>query len=289
MAAPVFDRQRIILDLLRRSPTPPSRLQLMKWLFLIGAETEVRENVAYYDFLPYRFGPYSFTVDGELRRLREAGFITDEREIAPGQRRVVDAQVERLKPKARAVATTVLARYGKMKPRELIAEVYPRYPTYTSRSTLKEHTPVKPQDAAVFTAGYESESVDAFLKKLLDARIRRVIDVRKNAYSRKFGFSGGPLRRLCSKVGIDYQHIADLGIPSKLRADLTSDEKRQALFSRYKAEILPWEGEAQQRAVELLRDRPSALVCMERHHRDCHRGTLASVLAPKANLPVVHL
>lgn len=131
-----------------------------------------------------------------------------------------------------------------LRPRELIADVYPRYAEYTSRSTLKQHTSVKPREEAVFTAGYQGESVDAFLKKLLDARIRRVIDVRKNAYSYKFGFSGGPLRRLCMKVGIDYQHIPDLGVPSKLRTDLSSDDKRQALFSHYRAEILPSEEDA---------------------------------------------
>jgi hypothetical protein len=289
MPAPVFDRQRIILDLLRRSPAPPSRLQLMKWLFLIGEETDVHEAVAYYDFLPYRFGPYSFTVDSELRRLREMGLMNDARQVPSGQHRAVDAQVARLKPRARTVATIILTRYGRMRPRDLIADVYPRYEQYTSRSTLKQHTPIKPREEAVYTAGYEGESVDAFLKKLLDARIRRVIDVRRNAYSHKFGFSGGPLRRLCSKVGIDYHHIPDLGIPSKLRADLSSDEKRQALLSRYKAEILPPEGDAQQRAIDLLRERASALLCMERHHRDCHRGTLAAVLAPKAKLPTVHL
>jgi hypothetical protein len=289
MSAPVFDRQRIILDLLRRSPTHPSHLQLMKWLFLLGEETDVREAVPYYDFLPYRYGPFSFTVYSELRRLKEQALVTETLEIPSGQRRAVDAQVERLKRKAREAALSIITRYGDTNPRALLGDVYQRYEWFTSRSSLRSHQAQPAAEIAVYTAGYEGTSIDAFLNKLLEARMRRVIDVRKNAYSHKFGFSGGPLRKFCSKVGLDYQHLPDLGIPSRLRTDLSTTEKRKSLFARYKRESLPVEPDAQQRAIELLCERPSALLCMERHHEDCHRGTLAAALAPRAKLPIVHL
>ena len=46
-----------------------------------------------------------------------------------------------------------------------------------------------PALAAVYTAGYEGNSIDRFLDRLMKRGIYSIIDVRSNPISRKYGFS----------------------------------------------------------------------------------------------------
>jgi uncharacterized protein (DUF488 family) len=289
MAAPIFGRQRVMLHLLRQAKTGPTKVHLMKWLFLMGEETDVREHVPFYDFLPYRYGPFSFTVYQELARLEKAGLVTEDLHIAEGREREVDEITERLKPTVREAARNTLAEYGDLDHDELIDNVYARYDWYASRSELRPPRARKAAAPAVFTTGYEGESIDAFLDKLLRTGIGRVVDVRKNAYSQKYGFSGGPLKRMCGNVGIDYRHMPELGIPSNMRTDLSTRAKRQRLFKRYESELLPNQPDAQDAAADLLRERASVLLCVEHHPEDCHRGTLAPYLAASTGLDIAHV
>ncbi|MCS2389053.1 DUF488 domain-containing protein [Bacteroides thetaiotaomicron] len=58
-------------------------------------------------------------------------------------------------------------------------------------------------------------------------------DVRKNAYSQKYGFSKGQLEKACTGVGIKYIHIPQLGIESEQRQDLKSQKDYEILFESY--------------------------------------------------------
>jgi len=278
-----------MLDVLRQAKVKPTKVRLMKWLFLMGQETGVRAYLPFYDFLPYRYGPFSFTVYYELARLEQAGLVTEDLRIVEGREREVDEIAERLKPAVRETATDTLFKYGGLSSAALIDSVYTRYGWYASRSELRTPREREEMAPAVFTTGYEGESIDAFLDKLLRAGIGRVIDVRKNAYSQKYGFSGGPLNRMCGNVGIEYRHLPELGIPSNLRADLSTRTKRQVLFKKYEKELLPKQPNAQHLAAGLLRERASVLLCVERHAEDCHRGTLAPYLAASTGLEISHI
>lgn len=289
MAAPLFDRQRVVLALVTQSRRRPTRVHLLKWLFLLGEETAVREHIPFYDFLPYRYGPFSFTAYNEIGRLGTSGLVDDRLRVPDEQRDVVGTAVERLPSQVQSAIARVLAEYGALSPRQLVDSVYSRYPWFASRSRLRPKRAAPEAEPAVYTIGYESASIDGFLNRCLEARLHRIIDVRKNAYSQKYGFTGGPLRRMCGHVGLDYQHFPVLGIPSELRVDLSTREKRQQLFRLYQREILPAQPEAQDRVCDLLLAEPSALLCMERHHADCHRGTLATNLAAQTDLEIVHL
>lgn len=289
MVAPLFDRQRVILAFVARARRRPTKLQLVKWLFLLGEETAVRQHVPYYDFLPYDYGPFSFTLYNELGRLREQKFLDEKLRIPTGQQPVVNAAVDRLGLEVLRAVDEILGQYGMMTPSHLRDTVYDRYEWYASRSKLRPANVSPAADLAVYTIGYQGESIDAFLNRCVKERIRRVVDVRRNAYSQKYAFTGGPLRRMCGHVGLDYEHIPALGIPSELRVDLSTPQKRRALFRRYRREMLPSQPEAQDRVCELLLDAPSALLCMERHPADCHRSTLATNLAGQTDLEVIHL
>ena len=261
----------------------------MKWLFLMAEETRVRDEIPFYDFLPYQYGPFSFTVYQELARLEKMGLIADDLSIPKDVQRDVADAVSRLSQVVLDDADRILDRYGDMAHDELIDDVYARYDWFASRSKLRPPHERQPASPSVFTTGYEGESVDAFLNKLLAAGIERVLDVRKNAYSQKYGFSRAPLKTNCEKVDIEYRHLPELGIPSDMRTDLSTRELRKRLFVTYERELLPRQSDAKKRAAELLQERATVLLCVERHHEDCHRGTLAPHLARMTGLPIAHI
>ena len=55
------------------------------------------------------------------------------------------------------------------------------FPIAEVQSKLEQNT--------LFTIGYEGISIDTYINKLLQNYIKTLVDVRKNAYSNKFGFS----------------------------------------------------------------------------------------------------
>ena len=141
----------------------------------------------------------------------------------------------------------------------------------------------------MFTAGYESLSVDAFLNLLVESGIERLIDVRQNPVARRFGFHKSTLSRLLGHLKIEYVHVPELGIPSSFRQDLDSYEDYDRLFKRYEAATLSSEKPAISNVARLVSERPSVLVCMEADPKYCHRSRLATRVAAATSLPVTHL
>ena len=141
----------------------------------------------------------------------------------------------------------------------------------------------------VYTAGYEGESIDTFFEKLLEAGIQRLVDVRYNAISRKYGFSKGRLRQLCEQRNIDYVHLRQLGIPSSQRKSLKTVGDHQELMREYERSILPKVSDVQREALQLVQELPSVLVCFEADVSYCHRGRLAEAVSCESGMSVVHL
>jgi len=119
------------------------------------------------------------------------------------------------------------------------------------------------------------------------AGVQRVIDVRALPLSRRTGFSKSPLRGALEEAGIEYVHLKALGTPSEgrtaARAGRHSDMERI-----YAGQLELPEAMAQSaQMLELAREKPSALLCMEREPAHCHRTLLLNAVA--ANAEVVHL
>jgi len=74
----LFERQHLLLTLLDALHGPLSNTDFQKLLFLYTRECE---KTATYDFVPYKFGGFSFTAYADKRRLTKAGFLVD----APAQ------------------------------------------------------------------------------------------------------------------------------------------------------------------------------------------------------------
>jgi uncharacterized protein (DUF488 family) len=136
----------------------------------------------------------------------------------------------------------------------------------------------------LLTIGYEGKSLESYLNQLIKASVTLLGDVRRNAISRKYGFSGSTLRGACIQVGILYIHLPELGIASAKRQSLLNKQDYAALFSTYRRESLPkhqaeldqiqsWIANAGHRV---------ALTCFEQDPDDCHRHCVAEAIAKRA-------
>ena len=139
----------------------------------------------------------------------------------------------------------------------------------------------------IFTIGYEGTTVPEFIAALRNAGVERVIDVRALPLSRRPGFSKTALRGALGEAGIEYVHLKALGTPAEGRAAARAG--RHADLERiYAGQLELPEAMAQSaQMLELVREKPSALLCMEREPAHCHRTLLIDAVA--ANSTVVHL
>lgn len=128
------------------------------------------------------------------------------------------------------------------------------------------------------TIGYEQETQADVIARLKAAGVRRVIDVRAVATSRRAGFSKTLLAASLQAEGIDYVHLRQLGTPKAgreaARAGRTGEMR--AIYEAHLAE--PGAQVELARAAELAAERPSALLCYEADPAGCHRSIVAERL-----------
>jgi uncharacterized protein YwgA len=286
-------RQRTILRLLGTADDAVSATQLQKYLFLLREETFLGRDATFYEFLPYKFGPYSFAAQREIEALTTYGYIASFGSslaittLGKNEATNVDGDTTR-------AVLAIVSKYGKKPLRSLLRDVYARYPWYAFNSELKDLIPAgireaKAAPAAVYTIGYEQRSVDGFLNKVIRAGIRRIIDVRANPVSRKYGFARSALASLAGKLGLGYTHCPELGISSEKRREVRTPSEFKELFAYYERQILPVRTDDVAKVADLMKAMPSVLVCMEKEAVDCHRSRLAMCVASVTNLHVVHL
>jgi uncharacterized protein (DUF488 family) len=139
----------------------------------------------------------------------------------------------------------------------------------------------------IFTIGYEGATVGEFLAALQKAGVERVIDVRALPLSRRPGFSKSPLRASLEEARIEYIHLKALGTPAEGRAAARAG-RAEDLKRIYMGQLELPEAIAQSaQMLELAREKPSALLCMEREPERCHRTLLLDAVIDDAE--VVHL
>lgn len=285
-------RQRAILSMLLESGGVADHRAVTKWAFLLRNEGETGGGSAFYQFLPYRYGPFSFCLFQEMAALARDGFVTDKDHrwalTETGKRAARSAQ-----PDVRRDVRRIVQAHSKptdtATDRHLIDYVYERHPWYTVNSEIRQLQSRPRGQVAVYTAGYEGLLVDGFLNGMMAAGIARLIDVRNNPVSRRYGFHKTTLNRLCRSVGIEYVHFPQLGITSGARQDLDRPGARQFLFAEYARTTLAREDEAIDAVASLVEDKPSVLVCMEACPAECHRSHLAEPVAARTGLPIRHL
>lgn len=286
----MLNRQKLVIQVLRKLEGSAGRLQLTKLLFLLGQEGQSRGGSAFYSFLPYRYGPYSFTLVHELDGLVSNGYV-EERQGKWSLTMLGQRFPLKLGGNLIWDANAIVDYYGSLAIEDLVDKVYGRYPWYTAMAddTSRRSVALPKAPLAVYTMGYEGLQVDAFLNQLLGAGIGRIIDVRRNPLSRKYGYHGSTLARLATLVSIDYLHAPDLGIASAQRRHLESENEYDELFCWYSRQLEERLAASVQAVVERVAEVPSVLVCQEANPNFCHRSVLASRLSAITGYEVIHL
>lgn len=297
--AELTSRQRVLVSLIEALGGRISATDFQKLLFLYVNEAEAEPS---FEFVPYRFGCFSFASYAEKQRLIAAGLLDDEttwRLTEAGKQYSRQPDLNALKISA------FVRKYKKLRGIPLVSEVYRRYPYYAIRSEVIDE--VLPSlhdrekiDAArppkrkpgLLTIGYEGKTLETYLNQLIKAGVTILCDVRRNAISRKYGFSGSTLSKACIQVGILYLHLPGLGIASSERQSLSKKEDYAALFSVYRKESLPkHQAELDQIQSWIVNEKHRvALTCFERDPSDCHRHCVAEAIAKRGvGLNALHL
>ena len=293
-----LDRQRQLLALLDAVGGRVGRLDFQKLLFLYCQEPG---SAAPYEFVPYKFGAFSFTSYADRRKLIERGLLADEEshwQITEDGRAAAGARTLPL--------ASFSLRHRGLRGDALVAETYRRFPYYATHSEIVERVlrgdeaarsrveAARPQPSVspLSTIGYEGRTLENYLNTLLQVGVTLLCDVRRNPISRKYGFSKSTLANACEGVGIRYEHLPELGIESDKRRCLNTQADYDALFSEYERTILPTQGAALGRIRGWLRsDQRVALTCYERLPEQCHRHCVAEALQgqPVKGFTAIHL
>lgn len=142
----------------------------------------------------------------------------------------------------------------------------------------------------VYTIGYEGETIDLWIQRLMAAGITMLVDIREKPLSRKKGFSKSALKKQLEKHNIGYTHYRDLGSPSDIRKQLMQDKDFITFFDEYDRHLTDHEDVLDDIVNNFKDDRP-CLMCFEKNHRQCHRHSVAKRL--EKNYPekvrIVHL
>lgn len=285
-------RRKLLLALLQAFGGRLPNRDFQKYLMLHEREFA---KAASFDFVPYKYGGFSFQSYADRRSLVATGLLAD----VDDWQMATDINVLReLEPEFQQSVLAVKRKYGALKGRALVREVYRKYPYFAIRSEiaaellakseLKAVEQARPTETAecLFTIGYEGISLDAYLDRLLRHNVRVLCDVRRNPLSRKYGFSKSTLKEATERLGMRYVHIPELGISSEKRQSLVTQKDYDRLFAQYECTTLKDAVDAVAKVRALLSEhRRVALTCFEADVCMCHRGRVVKALAESPTPP----
>lgn len=292
---PNYTRQRFLLALLEMAGGKLNKRDMQKLLFLASHE----DGFDFYDFVPFHYGCYSFSAQSDMELMVKRGWLNEtDKQVSlkyPAGNCLDDAMLQRL--------DNFLMGPGKLRGKKLLLRVYQDYPYYATRSRIVEDVldsadlehvdtirrSIEGKTTTLYTIGYEGLSFEGYVNQLIENDIRLLCDVRKNPLSRKYGFSKNTLSTVLPKLGIVYEHIPALGIPSALRKSLDTAEDYDRLFAQYRKQ-LPAQADSLKRIEMLLKKyKRIALTCFEKEHDMCHRHCVSDQLERERSLRVCHL
>lgn len=294
----MFYRRKIILALLQAFEGHLPKISLQKLLFLFTDRQSKRD----YDFVPYKYGCYSFSANADLIAMVRLGQLSEER--AGYTKTDSGNYITLLNEKDRKILLDVKSSYSNLTTDSLIKLTYLNYQYYSINSvkareilTEEEYQRVlqaKPisDKTVLYTIGYEGISLEEYLNRLVKNDVKILVDVRNNPLSMKFGFSKKQLKTFCENLGIDYLHIPEVGIQSDQRQELNTQKDYDNLFEIYKKQNLKKTVSQQQEILRLLKENKRiAMTCFESNICQCHRKHLAEAIVklPEWDFELKHI
>lgn len=298
----MYYRRKILLALLENFNGQLNKTSLQKLLFIY---TRWQEKKAY-DFVPYKYGCYSFQANQDLNTLGKYGLVQESTNTSsPQWVKITDEDfTPTLNKTDKALMIKLKSAYNEMSREELIKYTYRNYPYYAIKSEIAHQVLTKTElekvekqkrtfsETKLFSIGYEGKSLETYINHLIINDVKLLCDVRKNPLSMKYGFSKNQLKHACENVGIKYLHIPELGIISEKRQALNTLNDYQVLFKEYEKTVLVENKEHLLSINDLLKKyNRVALTCFEATECMCHRGRVIKALAkqPNWNIPIQHL
>lgn len=294
----MFYRRKIILTLLQLFEGQLDKIRLQKLLFLFTQ----RQVKAEYDFIPYKFGCYSYSANADLTAMVSKGML-DETESHFKSNETTD-YLKTLKEADRNHLQEVKVLYGRMNATALMKHTYIHFPYWAINSIkaesillaeeLEKVNQSKPKGSktVLFTIGYEGISLEEYLNRLLKNDVKVLVDVRNNPLSMKYGFSKSQLKYYCESLGIQYIHFPEVGIQSEQRQELNTQNDYDKLFAVYRKSNLSKTTHTQNEILKLLQQHTRiALTCFEANICQCHRKHLAEAIEqlPEFDYEVKHI
>src|ERR1035437_918382 len=171
----LFERQRLLLTLLDAVCEPVGHTDFQKLLFLYTRECETKPS---YDFVPYKFGAFSFTSYADKRKLIAEGLLAEDDQswtLTDAGRAVAGRQaVEPLR------VAGFFRQHSRLRGNALIVEQSRRRPYYATRSEILDKLRLEPEELASIAAAkpkrqpaglvticYEGRSLESSLNELL--------------------------------------------------------------------------------------------------------------------------
>jgi uncharacterized protein (DUF488 family) len=129
------------------------------------------------------------------------------------------------------------------------------------------------------TIGYEAATQGAVIAALQSAGVEVLIDVRAVPSSRRAGFSKRLLAASLAEAGIDYAHLRALGTPKPGRQAARAGRHAE-MVAIYEAHLADPRAQFElAEALDIAKERPSALLCFEAEAAHCHRRIVAERLS----------
>lgn len=294
----MFYRRKLIFALLEKIQEDLEKTRLYKLLFLLT----IRQGKPEYDFVPYRFGCYSYSLQADLNTMVKRGWLKVE-----GKKyglSTTKSYFSELNENDKSILNDTINLYGQMSTDSITRHTYINFPYYAINSTIAEKVlkdkhldKVKSSmpsssETVLYTIGYEGISLEAYLNKLIKNDVKLLVDVRRNPLSQKYGFSKKLLSDFCTRLNIEYVHIPEVGIVSSKRQELNDQSDYDVLFEDYKNTVLQETTVAQDNILKLLvKYQRIALTCFEADKCQCHRLHLAEKIekSPKFSYTIKHL
>ena len=128
----MFYRRKIILALIQLLGGELEKLRIQKLLFLYSQKKKNPE----YEFIPYKFGCYSFSANADLVTMVKNGSLSENEYFF-----IKDSSedyLKTLKVEDKKIIQEVVQLYGSMDRNQLIKHTYINFPYYAINSTIAE-------------------------------------------------------------------------------------------------------------------------------------------------------
>lgn len=291
----MYYRRKVILALIERfgGKLKPTHFQKLLLVFTR------RQRKPAYDFVPYKYGAFSFQAMAEKGTMIKYGQLKDSNhwEFSADQ-----SYLEELNQTDQKILNELWKQFNNYSIKELVKYTYREFPFYATRSEIAEELLTEDElkrvelsrsqntGTTLYTIGYEGISAEEYMNRLYSKQANVLVDVRKNSMSMKYGFSKSQLKNMCQKMGIKFLHIPGLGIESDKRQNLNTPKDYERLFDEYKRETLPNRNTELHQLRELTEEYERvAITCFEREHTSCHRHKISDHLYAEYGVPIEHI